>query len=56
MMDSCTNSSPTLSFPLAASCAIRAEVPVPPGGADLRMQRVEEIVLYVQRGCAASSS
>ena len=31
MMDSCTNLSPTLSFPLAASCAMRAEVPVPQG-------------------------
>ena len=31
MMLSWMNSSPTLSLPLAASCAIRAEVPVPHG-------------------------
>ena len=31
MMLSCTKLSPTFSLPLAASCAMRAEVPVPQG-------------------------
>ena len=31
MMLSCTNSSPGASLPVAAHCAIRAELPVPQG-------------------------